>query len=153
MLEAKLACDSGCTWVCPPSACLSKTELGWATLATFWWQVAQWALEIPVWYPAIAPGRQWEATGRPEITDLSANQGIIHGIRGQWWFMSALTTVYLLRGWTRKKLCSVYKIKTYILFFPSSGSTAWLVTVMLVKYVGIASRKPEVLRRRPHCAS
>lgn len=54
MLKAKLACDSGCTWACPPSACLSKTDLGWDTLAMFWWQVAQWALEIPVQYPAIA---------------------------------------------------------------------------------------------------
>lgn len=54
MLKAKLAYDSGYTGVCLPSACLSKTELGWATLATFWWQVAPRTLEIPVQYRAIA---------------------------------------------------------------------------------------------------
>lgn len=50
----------------------------------------------------------------PETTDLSANQGSIHGIRGQWWFVPAVTTVYLLHCWTRNKLCFVYKIKTHI---------------------------------------
>lgn len=117
MLKAKLAYDSGYTGVCPPSAFLSKTELGWATLATFWWQVAGWAQEIPFQYWAIVypcshtlPQGIWG----PEPTDLSTNQGSTHGIKGQSWFVPAVTTVYLLHCWTRNKPCFVYKMKICI---------------------------------------
>lgn len=40
MLKGKPAYDSGHTGLCPPSAFLSKSEQGWANLATLWWQVA-----------------------------------------------------------------------------------------------------------------
>lgn len=148
MLEAKLACDSGCTWVCPPSACLSKTELGWATLATFWWQVAQWALEIPVQYPAVAPGN-WEA--RDNRFECKPGHHPWH--KGPVMIYVCRNYSLLITWLNQKETLLCLQNQNIYIFFPSSGSTAWLVTVMLVKYVGIASRKPEVLHRRPHCVS
>lgn len=53
MLKATLAYNGGYTGVCPPSAFLSKAELGWAALAVFWWQVAWRAQEVPVQYWAV----------------------------------------------------------------------------------------------------
>lgn len=35
MVKAKLSYDSVCPGICPPSAFLSKTELGWAAWTTF----------------------------------------------------------------------------------------------------------------------
>lgn len=92
----------------------ARLSLGWATLATFWWQVARWAQEILGHRLSLLSYTVPQGIWGPEPTDSSANQGSTHGIKGQSWFVPAVTTVYLLHRWTRNKPCFVYKMKICI---------------------------------------
>lgn len=128
-LKAKRSYNSEHAGVCPPRAFLSQTELGWVTLAMFWWQVAHQAQEIP---------DQWWAIDHSSHTFSHSKFG------GQHTWMQA--RVYFLWFWTRKKTLFM-KLKQ--IFVLSSGNTAELVWIKVVKYDEVAPGKLEVLHRTP----